>query len=140
MNNSINNSLLKLGLAAILFSFSSFSFSAPSIKGVDQDMTGGTVTAKMVHADDNGWMVVHRIDESMKPGPVIGYAPLKMGQNENVNAILMEPVESGDMLMLMVHGEKGGMKTGVFEYTLGAKEDGPVKVDGKLVMDVVRAK
>ncbi|MCQ9050345.1 MULTISPECIES: DUF7282 domain-containing protein [Vibrio] len=140
MNNSINNSLLKLGLAAFLFSFSSFSFSAPSIKGVDQDMTGGTVTAKMVHADDNGWMVVHRTDESIKPGPVIGYAPLKMGQNENVNAILMEPVESGDMLMLMVHGEKGGMKTGVFEYTLGAKEDGPVKVDGKLVMDVVRAK
>ncbi|HHF2889519.1 TPA: hypothetical protein ACPJZ3_001570 [Vibrio diabolicus] len=140
MNNSINNSLLKLGLAAILFSFSSFSFSAPSIKGVDQDMTGGTVTAKMVHADDNGWMVVHRTDESMKPGPVIGYAPLKMGQNENVNAILMESVESGDMLMLMVHGEKGGMKTGIFEYTLGAKEDGPVKVDGKLVMDVVRAK
>ncbi|MCG6281285.1 DUF7282 domain-containing protein [Vibrio diabolicus] len=140
MNNSINNSLLKLGLAAILFSFSSFSFSAPSIKGIDQDMTVGTVTAKMVHADDNGWMVVHRTDESMKPGPVIGYAPLKMGQNENVNAILMEPVESGDMLMLMVHGEKGGMKTGVFEYTLGAKEDGPVKVDGKLVMDVVRAK
>lgn len=140
MNNSINNSLLKLGLAAFLFSFSSFSFSAPSIKGVDQDMTGGTVTAKMVHADDNGWMVVHRTDESMKPGPVIGYAPLKMGQNENVNAILMEPVESGDMLMLMVHVEKGGMKTGVFEYTLGAKEDGPVKVDGKLVMDVVRAK
>ncbi len=44
------------------------------------------------------------------------------------------------MLMLMVHGEKGGMKTGVFEYSLGAKEDGPVKVDGKLVMDIVRAK
>ncbi len=109
MNNPINNSLLKLGLAAILFSFSSFSFSAPSIKGVDQDMSRGTVTAKMAHADDNGWMVVHQTDESMKPGPVIGYAPpLKMGQNENVNAILMEPVESGDMLMLMVHGEKGG--------------------------------
>ncbi|WP_257970621.1 hypothetical protein [Vibrio parahaemolyticus] len=57
-----------------------------------------------------------------------------------MNAILMEPVESGDMLMLMVHGEKGGMKAGVFEYSLGAKEDGPVKVDGKLVMDIVRAK
>ena len=140
MKDFINTSLIKFGLAAFLISFSSFSFSAPSIKGVDQDMSGGTVTAEMAHADDNGWMVVHRTDESMKPGPVIGYAPLKMGQNENVNAILMEPVESGDMLMLMVHGEKGGMKTGVFEYTLGAKEDGPVKVDGKLVMDVVRAK
>lgn len=140
MKDFINTSLIKFGLAAFLISFSSFSFSAPSIKGVDQDMSGGTVTAEMAHADDNGWMVVHQTDESMKPGPVIGYAPLKMGKNENVNAILMEPVESGDMLMLMVHGEKGGMKTGVFEYTLGAKEDGPVKVDGKLVMDIVRAK
>ncbi|EOX4943815.1 hypothetical protein NDJ28_19265 [Vibrio alginolyticus] len=140
MKDFINTSLIKFGLAAFLISFSSFSFSAPSIKGVDQDMSGGTVTAEMAHADDNGWMVVHRTDESMKPGPVIGYAPLKTGKNENVNAILMEPVESGDMLMLMVHGEKGGMKTGVFEYTLGAKEDGPVKVDGKLVMDIVRAK
>ncbi|MDW3052225.1 hypothetical protein [Vibrio sp. 1408] len=140
MKDFINTSLIKFGLAAFLISFSSFSFSAPSIKGVDQDMSGGTVTAEMAHADDNGWMVVHRTDESMKPGPFIGYAPLKMGKNENVNAILMEPVESGDMLMLMVHGEKGGMKTGVFEYTLGAKEDGPVKVDGKLVMDIVRAK
>ncbi|ELA6600009.1 hypothetical protein RC862_002300 [Vibrio alginolyticus] len=140
MKDFINTSLIKFGLAAFLISFSSFSFSAPSIKGVDQDMSGGTVTAEMAHADDSGWMVVHRTDESMKPGPVIGYAPLKMGKNENVNAILMEPVESGDMLMLMVHGEKGGMKTGVFEYTLGAKEDGPVKVDGKLVMDIVRAK
>ncbi|HHF3244421.1 TPA: hypothetical protein ACPJ2P_001502 [Vibrio alginolyticus] len=140
MKDFINTSLIKFGLAAFLISFSSFSFSAPSIKGVDQDMSGGTVTAEMAHADDNGWMVVNRTDESMKPGPVIGYAPLKIGKNENVNAILMEPVESGDMLMLMVHGEKGGMKTGVFEYTLGAKEDGPVKVDGKLVMDIVRAK
>ncbi|MFH4814722.1 DUF7282 domain-containing protein [Vibrio alginolyticus] len=140
MKDFINTSLIKFGLAAFLIGFSPFSFSAPSIKGVDQDMSGGTVTAEMAHADDNGWMDVHRTDESMKPGPVIGYAPLKMGKNENVNAILMEPVESGDMLMLMVHGEKGGMKTGVFEYTLGAKEDGPVKVDGKLVMDIVRAK
>ena len=41
--------------------------------------------------------------------------------------------------MLMLHGENGGMTTGIFEYSLGAKEDGPVKVDGKLVMDVVRA-
>lgn len=42
--------------------------------------------------------------------------------------------------MLMVHAEQGGMKTGVFEYTLGAKEDGPIKPDGNLVMTVVTAK
>jgi len=43
------------------------------------------------------------------------------------------------MLMLMVHGEDGGMSTGVFEYTLGAKEDGPIRVDDALVMKVVSA-
>ena len=56
-----------------------------------------------------------------------------------IAAILSEPVASGDKLMLMVHGEDGGMKTGGFEYSLGAKEDGPVKVDGKLVMTVITA-
>ncbi|NNE52227.1 MAG: hypothetical protein HKN30_07480, partial [Sulfitobacter sp.] len=44
------------------------------------------------------------------------------------------------MLMLMLHGEKGGSKTGISEYTLGAKEDGPIKPDGNLVMVVVTAK
>lgn len=54
-------------------------------------------------------------------------------------AILTEPVAKGEKVMLMLHAETGGMKTGGFEYTLGAKEDGPVKVDDKLVMSVVEA-
>jgi len=110
------------------------------VKAGDQSVAGGTVTADMVAADANGWMVVHRTDASMKPGPVVGYAPLKKGENSEVTAILTEPVKPGEMLMLMLHGEAGGTKTGAFEYTLGAKEDGPVKVDGKLVMAVVTAK
>lgn len=57
----------------------------------------------------------------------------------DVAAILQEEVASGDMLMLMVHSEAGGMETGVFEYTLGATEDGPIKPDGNLVMKVVTA-
>jgi hypothetical protein len=76
----------------------------------------------------------------MKPGPVVGYAPVKKGSNQAVSAILTEPVKAGDMLMLMLHGEAGGMKTGVFEYTLGAKADGPIREDGKLVMAVITAK
>lgn len=111
-----------------------------AVKASDQDVSAGTVTADEIMADANGWMVVHRTGADSKPGPVVGYAPLKKGKNTNVAAILTEPVKSGDMLMLMLHGEKGGMKTGIFEYTLGAKKDGPVKVDGKLVMDVVTAK
>jgi hypothetical protein len=110
------------------------------VKAEDQDVSGGTVTASEITAGENGWLVVHRTDDTMKPGPVVGHAPIKEGMNMDVTAILTEEVASGDKLMLMVHSEQGGMKTGIFEYTLGAKEDGPIKVDDKLVMTVVSAK
>lgn len=113
---------------------------APMVEGMDQDVSGGTVTAAKIVAPENGWMVVHRTDADMKPGPVVGYAPLKMGENMDVSAILTEEVKSGEMLMLMVHSEAGGMKTGAFEYTLGATEDGPIKPDGNLVMATITAK
>lgn len=111
----------------------------PMVEAADQDVSGGIVTADKVMAGENGWLVVHRTDADMKPGVVVGYAPLRAGENTDVAAILQEEVASGDMLMLMVHGEAGGMQTGVFEYTLGAKEDGPIKPDGELVMKVVAA-
>jgi hypothetical protein len=106
----------------------------------DQDVSGGTVAAEMISADQNGWLVVHLTDAAMKPGPVVGYAPIRKGQTMDVAAILTQPVASGEMLMLMVHGEDGGNIVGNFEYTLGAKEDGPVRVDGNLVMTVITAK
>ena len=111
----------------------------PQVWADDQSVAGGTVTAEKVTADSNGWLVVHRTDESMKPGPVVGHAPLKAGENTDIAAILTEEVSSGEHLMLMLHGEDGGNQTGVFEYTLGASEDGPVKVDGNLVMAVITA-
>lgn len=112
---------------------------APSVTATDQDVSGGTVAAEMINADQNGWLVVHRTDAAMKPGPVVGYAPIRKGATVDVAAILTEPVKSGEMLMLMVHGEDGGNIVGNFEYTLGAKEDGPVRVDGNLVMTVITA-
>lgn len=112
---------------------------ANDISAADQDVSNGIVSAEMVMATANGWLVVHRTDAEMKPGPVVGYAPLRAGENVDVAAILQEDVASGDMLMLMIHSEEGGMETGVFEYTLGATEDGPIKVDGELVMQVITA-
>ena len=110
------------------------------VQAMDQDLSGGVVTADKVLADANGWLVVHRTDAAMKPGPVVGYAPLRAGENSDVAAILQEAVQPGEKLMLMVHGEAGGLKTGVFEYTLGAKEDGPIRIDGNLIMTVITAK
>ncbi len=112
---------------------------APMVEAMDQDVSNGIVSAEMVVAGENGWMVVHRTDASMAPGPVVGYAPLRAGENVDVAAILQEDIASGDMLMLMVHAEAGGVATGVFEYTLGASEDGPIKPDGSLVMSVITA-
>lgn len=112
---------------------------APMVMAADQDVSNGVVSADKVVAGANGWLVVHRTGEDMKPGPVVGYAPLRAGENTDVAAILQEEVKTGEMLMLMVHAEDGGMKTGMFEYTLGAKEDGPIKVDDKLVMQVIKA-
>ena len=112
---------------------------APMVEASDQSVENGIVSADKIVAGANGWMVVHRTDADMKPGPVVGHAPLRMGENIDVAAILTEEVAAGDMLMLMVHAEEGGMQTGIFEYTLGAKEDGPIKVDDKLVMAVITA-
>ncbi|MEF2553501.1 hypothetical protein VQ042_19440 [Aurantimonas sp. A2-1-M11] len=110
-----------------------------SVTGSDQDVSGGIVSAEAVTAAQNGWLVVHRTDQEMAPGPVVGYAPIRQGTTNDVAAILQEDVASGDMLMLMVHAEDGGTQTGVFEYTLGATEDGPIRVDGDLVMTVITA-
>mgnify|MGYP000011435299 CR=1 FL=1 len=109
----------------------------PAVEAMDQSVENGVVSADKIVAPENGWMVVHRTDAEMAPGPVVGYAPLRAGETMDVAAILQEDVMPGDMLMLMVHSEAGGMKPGIFEYTLGAKEDGPIKIDGKLVMQVI---
>ena len=110
---------------------------APSVMASDQSVADGVVSAEVVTAAENGWMVVHRTDASMAPGVVVGHAPLREGENVDVIAILTEAVAPGDMLM--VHGEAAGVATGIFEYTLGAIEDGPIRIDGNLVMAVVTA-
>ncbi|SMC56291.1 hypothetical protein [Primorskyibacter flagellatus] len=136
------NKFLTLAPAAMLAASTAFAAShsmAPMVEASDQSVANGIVSADMVQAAENGWLVVHRTDAEMKPGPVVGYAPLRGGENVDVAAILTEEVKSGEMLMLMVHSEAGGMSTGVFEYTLGATEDGPIKPDGNLVMTVVTA-
>jgi hypothetical protein len=136
--------MMKFVLAAAFSAVSSMAMAAGGmaqmVEAMDQDVSGGTVTASKVVADVNGWLVVHRTDAAMKPGPVVGHAPLRKGETADVAAILTEEVASGDMLMLMIHAEEGGMQTGIFEYTLGAKEDGPIRVDGKLVMTMITAK
>lgn len=113
MKYALSTTIFALSTSALMAAGHSM---APSVEAMDQDVSAGTVTASSVVAPANGWLVVHRTDAEMKPGPVVGYAALKEGENMDVAAILQEEVASGDMLMLMVHGEDGGTSTGVFEY------------------------
>ena len=53
---------------------------APMVEAMDQDVSNGVVSATKVVAPENGWMVVHRTDAEMAPGPVVGYAPLRAGE------------------------------------------------------------
>ncbi|NDV02718.1 DUF7282 domain-containing protein [Pseudoroseicyclus tamaricis] len=123
--------------ALLLASAASAQDMTPMVEAMDQDVSNGVVSASMVTAAENGWLVVHRTDAEMAPGPVVGHAPIRVGETMDVAAILTEEVMPGEMLMLMVHSEAGGMETGIFEYTLGATEDGPVRVDDELVMQVI---
>ncbi len=130
-------------IAALMTGFTGTAYAGghamQTVDAMDQSVENGVVSAENVVASQNGWLVVHHTGDDMKPGPVVGHAPLRKGENADVAAILTEDVAAGDKLMLMIHGEDGGMSTGIFEYTLGAKEDGPVRVDGELVMTVITA-
>ena len=137
----LKTSLLGFSAAAVL---ATSAFAAAhmqlAVMGQDQSVNAGAIVVTQAVSANRSWLVVHRTGDDMKPGPVIGHAPLQKGENPNLVVTLDEAVTPGQKLMLMLHGEEGGMQPGVFEYYLGAKEDGPVKVDGKLVMDVITIK
>jgi hypothetical protein len=52
-----------------------------TVEAMDQDVSAGTVTADRIVAEQNGWLVVHRTDAEMAPGPVVGHAPLRAGES-----------------------------------------------------------
>jgi len=59
---------------------------APMVMTNDQSVANGVVSAEKIVAGENGWLVVHRTDADMKPGPVVGHAPLRAGENQDVAA------------------------------------------------------
>lgn len=120
----------KLVSAIILSTMAAGAFAAGhapalSVEASDQSVSNGVVSAEMIVAAENGWLVVHRTDADMAPGPVVGHAPLRMGENVDVAAILTEEVNPVEMLMLMVHAETGGMRTGILNILWGQRKTAP---------------
>lgn len=115
--------------------------SMPIMAGGDAMMVSvpnDTLTVDSVNADADGFIVVHKVADG-KPGAVIGHSAVTKGENKNVEVKLDEPVQAGEKLALMLHADTGAM--GTYEFGMaGSKEDAPVMMDGKAVVEMVTVK
>ena len=71
----------------------------------DQVLAESTVTIDRVSAAEAGWIAIH-IDASGSPGPVIGFAPVGVGHNQNV-AVEVDGAQATPILFAMLHLDAG---------------------------------
>lgn len=91
----------------------------PSVTVEDQELSeDNTVVVANVTAADPGWMVIHADDGG--PGPVIGFAPVEVGENTDVT-VEIDPEMATERLYAMLHIDAG--VPGEYEFP---GEDGPV--------------
>jgi plastocyanin len=98
----------------------------PSVSVADQPIEDDAVTVAKVVSNGPGWIVIHA-DKNGAPGPVLGYAPVKDGENADV-AVKLAAEGRTETLYAMLHTDAG--KVGTYEFP-GA--DGPVAMDGKVI-------
>ena len=98
----------------------------PSVTVADQAIVDGKVTIAQVVSASPGWLVVHAQKDGA-PGLVIGYSPVKEGDNSDV-VVLVDVANATSTLYAMLHTDAGTV--GTYEFP-GA--DIPVKVDGQVV-------
>jgi plastocyanin len=99
----------------------------PSVTVSDQAVSDGTVTIDEAVLADGGWMVVHQAVNG-NPGPVVGFAPLEPGVNENV-VVDIDVSQATPSLIAMLHVDDGNL--GEYEFP---DADPPVLVDGEMVI------
>jgi len=87
----------------------------PMVMAEDQSVANGMVSASQVVAPANGWLVVHRTNADMKPGPVVGHAPLRKGETADVAAQIETPIlgQLPDVLQpkVRIHPVRRGLET-----------------------------
>ncbi|HEX5689213.1 MAG TPA: LPXTG cell wall anchor domain-containing protein, partial [Roseiflexaceae bacterium] len=104
---------------------------ADALQAADQPLVDGGITVASVTASVDGWIAVH-LDEGGKPGKVIGFGPVKAGQNSNVTLKLSENVPAGGKLWPMLHVDAGTI--GTYEFP---GPDAPVIVNGSIIMQQI---
>lgn len=111
----------------VLQSFTITGGMRPSVTVEDQAIEDGMVTVPRVVSDGQGWIVIHADDDG-SPGPVIGYAQVSDGANNDVS-VEIDTEMATETLYAMLHTDSGEM--GTYEFPDG---DPPVQVEGNIVV------
>lgn len=101
--------------------------SAPSVVADDQSIVDGTVTIASAYMTVPGWLVIH-IEADGKPGPVIGYAALPMGDSKDIK-VTIDAAQATGKLFAMLHIDAG--VAGTYEFP---GDDAPVKEGDAVVL------
>jgi hypothetical protein len=108
--------LFAMALAAIALGSSSLaaqsSAATPSVVVQDQTIADSRVVVLKVVSATPGWIVIHA-DNSGKPGPVIGYAAVRSGENLDV-VVAIDAKKATPLLYAMLHVDAGTV--GAYEF------------------------
>lgn len=98
-------------------------------------MNGNQVTVDDVTAPQDGWIVIHRSNET-NDGPqvpdIIGKTQVSEGENTNITIQLGEGVSNNETLWAMLHVDNGTI--GEYEFDGQNGLDGPVIFESNIVM------
>lgn len=98
----------------------------PGVTVNDQASDGSTVMIAKVISNGPGWIAIHA-DRDGQIGPVIGYSPVKDGENDNVS-VQIDPAQFTPTLYAMLHVDGGVV--GKYEYP---GPDVPYIANGQMV-------
>jgi hypothetical protein len=141
MNKAIVSTMAFAAVAVALGVSAGAESKTPIMAGgasMEVGVNNGMLVVDSVEAPADGYVVVH-VMMGDKPGEVLGYAPVKTGENKNVEVKLEKLPMAGDKLAIMLHQDTG--KMGSYEFGMeGSMEDAPVMAEGKPVMEMVTVK
>jgi hypothetical protein len=109
---------------------------AQSLKVGDVRIKDTFIVVTTVEVPADGWLVAHRGESptGVKPGEIIGAAPVKAGSNKDVQLPAPETLQPGTAIILMLHKDAGTV--GSFSEV----DDKPVMAGEKPVMEQVKIK
>jgi hypothetical protein len=109
---------------------------AQALKAEDVRIKDTFIVVGTVEVPADGWLVAHRAESptGVKPGEIIGAAPVKAGPNKDVQLPAPETLQPGTAIILMLHKDAGTV--GSFSEA----DDKPVMAGEKPVMQEVKIK